>query len=263
MIGQLIRAVIYGFLFMTIGLPLLIFAGVIVPAQLLFAGWFMREMSPDSQQIRAAVNRGQITTGMDATRMVEHMRSVRATVAAPEEAQRNNRTLHIAVVEVTGPTDRRVYLDVEGASNAAMLVIADDPINWVVKNASPLQRAKLAFETPSAFGIIGAHKGLIAGIRSGAFGARNIVRPRHMTGEASGNWQAAACQTLQAWAEYFGVDPQDVGIWHFTDPVAIGLTEKRLKAVGGDEFISRTLDMPCGSRRSSNGGGSTYRVRSR
>lgn len=249
MLGQLVRAIIYVFLFLTIGLPILIVAGVIVPSQIFLMSFLAREINPDGAAVRAANNRGQVATGADTKKLLEHLRYIRSTAASPDEAPRNNRTLHIAVVETSSRSNQRIAIDIAKAEKAGVVIIAEDPINWVVRNAVPMQRAKIAFETPTVFGLHNFHPGLVAGLRSSAFGASNIARPRHMLNEGSGRPLATACATLAVWSAYFGVDPQDVGIWHFKDPVAIWVSQKGLTATGGDEYMSRVLDLPCDSEQ--------------
>lgn len=253
LIGDIVRWVIYSFILLTVGIPFLLVTGMMGTF-----GYF------SDTRIDTPSNRANIATGADSKKLAAQLKHVRSTAAQPEEAPRNNRILHVAVIEVTDTNAPKVAIDLANAGKAGLLVIAEDPIAFSLNNASPAQRAKVAFESPGVFGIHNAHNGLVAGIRSSAFGANNISRPRHLTGEQNGRTTALGCNTLRIWARHFGVPVGEIGVWHFTDPSRIRISERGLAGSGGDDFIARNLDVNCFSDNSTtNSRGGVVIIRSR
>jgi hypothetical protein len=199
-----------------------------------------------------------ITTGVDPTAFKEIDKRLRSLSAYEGEAKGAAKSLQVVVVrfpegldgegnetslarEPDGFTSVDLNLLVQGT---ATLLIADAPIRWRVKDAPELGRALLAVESPMAFDLVGARKGLLAGYRVAGHTRADVTRPRDIVEGAN---VERFCSAIRAWRNHFNLDRQDVWLTAVDRPTEVTITDQRVYHTGREVNGIRPLSDICGS----------------
>lgn len=127
---------------------------------------------------------------------------------------------------------KQVALDLSGIKTAAVVLIANRPVVWQVEGARSDQRAKIGFEGPFAFDLVGGHQGLLAGFRVSAFGGGKTASPRDLKNIGEKKFHRRLfCANAKRWQRYFDVPEGKIFIWHIRNPRKI---QAGFFAVSGD-----------------------------
>jgi hypothetical protein len=186
-------------------------------------------------KIESAQKRSGVVSGDDPRLLKELYQRLERMAALSAEAKRAD-SVHVVLLSLT-PADkqiepkprtetvsaldslnsaavRRASLDLSMIGTSAVVVIADQPIVWQVAGAQRDQQAKVAFEGPFAFDLIGAHPGLLAGFRIAAFGGGPTASPRdYLEAGADRSYRRRACTSVKRWQSYFDVPAGSLRIW--------------------------------------------------
>ena len=176
---------------------------------------------------------GDIAFGGDLKKLTAVAERLRNNAASRDEAALYNKTLHVAVVyglpePAQSNVSSKVVIDLDGAGDAAALIISAGPVMWRVEHASKDQRAKIGIEGPSAFDIENGPPHILAGFRSGAFGVEDSTSPRDYLEDAGDQRKSRLCSALNHWLKLFDTPPQRVRFFVFNQPTRISVKESGL-----------------------------------
>lgn len=173
----------------------------------------------DLDLISRSYTQGDLVIGGDLERLTKIYKKLKASRAPAREPSRSNRILHVAIVDAPivmansrGPAPH-IGVDLKDAGDAAVLLVAEEPLIWSIRNASSDQRAKISVEGPAAFDVENAPAGLLADFRTGAFGAARTTSPADYVAFADHERAARLCGALRRWAELYDTPLSKIGIW--------------------------------------------------
>lgn len=187
---------------------------------------------PLLSKIEQAQDARGVVSGDDAVALKRlYLRLEKMTATAADA--RRAKALHIIFYSSGASAEQkeeRIALDLSAIGTSAALFIVDRPAHWQIANAQG-ERAKLGFEGPFAFDLVGAPDGLLAGFRIGAFGAGKTASPRDFTEfHADKSRQRLVCKALDRWQRYFGVAKGDLYVWSVTNARRVAVGEETVTA---------------------------------
>jgi hypothetical protein len=129
---------------------------------------------------------------------------------------------------------QQASLDLSEIGTSAAVLIADQSVIWEIAGAQSNERAKIGFEGPFAFDLVGAHFGLLAGFRISAFGGGPTADPRdYLEARADRTYQRRACASIKRWQSYFDVRTENLGIWSTDTAHVIKIGRHNVTTGGG------------------------------
>jgi hypothetical protein len=195
------------------------------------------DQSFDNQTVKANATSDDYALAGSTKTLVDLNRHLRRLSANSSEARGRTKGLHLIIADFpegtppagqTAPASRvkGVTLDLAAIDTSAALIVARQPVVWTIANTSTAQRAKLAFDGPTAFWLENAHVGLLAGYRISTFGADTVIDPTALVGTWSQEGEADFCEALESWSKFFGVGVDEIRIWHVRNATRIALTDR-------------------------------------
>ena len=184
----------------------------------------------EGRKIRRALTNRQIVQGGNRQSLLQMYNVARDLTALPGEAARGASNLQIVVFQTGDTVDTEgktiltadgflpVELDLSKMDFSRVLLLADSPIIWRVKGTDYNYRGRVGFEGLAPFQITGAEKGLLAGTRVLAFGARRPTNPRWFFKKADmEDNRREICTSIKNWMEIFGVEAGATRIFKVVD----------------------------------------------
>ena len=228
--------------FLVLGAPIL--AGIFAP--MVFMGTLGSLFDRDRFRIDQVVSADDIAFGGDAKKLLSTYKRLRAASANPGDARISNKSLSVAIVEVSKDrlqdrapsglgilgnstrTTRPIEVSLKEAGDGAVLLVADRPVMWQPVGVRASHRAKIAIEGNAVFDLLNAPQGLLAGFRVGAYGAHDTTDPRDLGDSAPKKGLYRFCSSMRVWAEQFNVEMGDIRVFRFKDPSRIAVVGDRL-----------------------------------
>jgi hypothetical protein len=223
-------------------------------------------LDPLLSKMESAQERSGVMSGDD-PRLLKRLYQRLEKMAAPSAEARHADFVHVILLSFPPATKQagpraqsvlesrkdaavqRASLDLSAIGTSAAVLIADQPVIWEIAGARPDQRAKIGFEGPFAFDLVGAHSGLLAGFRVSAFGGGLTARPRdYLEAGADRTYQRRACASIDRWQSYFDVRSENLGIWSIDNAQAIKVGPNDVVA-GSRAHLSRYSVASICSRR--------------
>lgn len=255
------KHVVYGLVFLFFGAPILLTLiawsiGVGILA------YMTNSVDVDRARFDQAFSNEDLDFGGDESALLKTYRKLRSNAASPADGRVGNRSLSVAVVNVT--TDRRyvaksrilgigpevkniitrpIEINLANATGDAVLLIANRPVIWSAVNAGPAQRAKIAVEGVAVFDLVNAPRGLLAGFKIGAYGAKDATESTDAEGDDL--QKRRFCHSLSRWAQHFNISSANIRVWHVTDPQRISLQRTGLEQTGGSISPSTAMNQLC------------------
>jgi hypothetical protein len=211
---------------------------------------FVPILNPDRVSIENAVTVDDIAFGGNTKQLRETLKRLRSLTASESDARAFNRSLAVAVVNVSADrsTKKPIEIDLANAHDGAVLVIANRPITWSAVGVTPKHRAKLAFESSAVFDVVNAPRGLLAGFRVGGFGAANATNPLDIQRNGSLKDLARFCDSMRSWSSHFQVSPGNIKVWRIEDPDRVSVYGDSLSIDGGTEPKPEYISDICRSK---------------
>lgn len=210
-------------------------------------------LGPSSMQTRF----GDIALGQDKKSLSRLAKRLRSISALPEDAPANH-VVHIGIIESlpggggAGPESAppKIVVDFANAGDAAMVLFKSGAVILRSENASDAQRAKLGVEGGGPFDLENAPKGLLAGFRIDAFGAR-VAFPRDYF--ARSDPHGPFCASVREWAALYGVRLGAMRIYVFRAPTRINVLQNGLSgAPEPKSSLTWTAGIECRDHMQSN-----------
>jgi hypothetical protein len=156
------------------------------------------------------------------------------------EAARNNRALHVIVLQSPyGINTDKVTLNMRDVADAGYLFIFNGPVTWTVKNAPAAARAKLAFLSQDAFDLQGAPDGLLAGYEIGGG-----IKPEDYVDMTGRQPDYQFCARMVHWSQFFGAKFEETQLWLYNIAPEFNLGS-RVAPAGSNPQWSRPIAMEC------------------
>lgn len=248
------RLIVGAIVFLLIGVPLMIVAFVQLYVGTTMFGIFGLMGDFGRLRIERNLNADDIAFGGDAKQLRATYERLRKLTASVADGRISNRSLSVAVVDVTNDRVRAeglarftfghsaksrrtqpIEVDVGQAGEGAVLLLANRPVRWSAADVQPGQRAKIAIEGSAVFDVAEMPKGLLAGFRIGAFGAFDPADANDAAPRSSLKRRKRFCRSVVTWARHFQVEAGDIRLWRMTDPDRITLMGDRLSQSGGTQ----------------------------
>ena len=211
----------------------------------------MPQFDPLLSQMEAAQKEGGVVSGDNPRALKRLFLRLEKTAALSVEAKQAD-ILHLGfidfdAIDVQSDAERarsagssplrskaikQVALDLSGIKTAAVVLVANRPVVWNVEGARADQRAKIGFEGPFAFDLVGGHQGLLAGFRVSAFGGGRTASPRDLKNIYDAKiHRRLFCASAKRWQRYFDIPDDRIYIWHIRNPRKV---QAGLFTVSGD-----------------------------
>lgn len=210
----------------------------------------------DLELVSSYATPADLAIGGDIERLTKVYKKLKASTAGSNEPARSNRLLHVGILDIPGVTAgaparvERIALDLKNAGDAAVLLIAQGPVIWNIRNASPDQRAKIAIEGPAAFDVENAAPGLLAAFRTEAFGIANTTSPADYAASTTPERAARLCAALRRWANLFETPLSNVGLWIVKSPTEIKVQQSGLSTTDWPQPRASDAQSKCSSSNS-------------
>lgn len=208
----------------------------------------------DEWSINNNLKKMGIVTGNDTKKLVQQFRRLK-NLSAPNGAVRGVDFLHVVIIDTNQQFSKSSFfntddyvmakLDLANMSNSALVLIADVPYVWQVKNASSVPIARLGFEGAVPFDIKNAKDGMIAGFKIASFGAWRTFSPSDFHLRDCFVQRRKICSSLRAWQQFFNLKDYSVRIWHLLNPQSISPSAEYLISDSSDQFAIGYINQMC------------------
>jgi hypothetical protein len=126
---------------------------------------------------------------------------------------------------------RRLSLDLTGAPDRAVVVLADQPVAWTVSTLPPDRVGAVGVESGAAFSVRDGRSGLLGGFRSRAFGAPATAPVLDPSRYGPGT-RRAFCDAARLWAAQYGLPLERLRYTLVENPTFLALDGERLRTDG-------------------------------
>jgi hypothetical protein len=175
-------------------------------------------------------NHGGITSGPDYYALEELEDKVSSFAAYRGEAKNAARTLQVLLVTFEGPQAAAasasallpIKLDMSGARETAVVIVADRPLLIEFDGKAPTRRAMLGVEGIAPFDLRNAPKGVLSGFKIAAFGAHRVARPDQVS---SAKDARIFCGAIKNWRTFYGLALGAVRMDAATDATSFKVTD--------------------------------------
>ena len=216
----------------------------------------MNTIASDEWIIQDRLKREGLDGGQDAHRLARDYRRLKSLASAKGTVS-SAKYVHVVMVETgnhfsaVSSANHGPYvqgeLDLAYLADSALVIIADQPYIWHVKNGSSVPAARLGFEGRAPFDLRNAQKGLLAGFRVASFGFTGTVGGNDFYKRNCRETRQRICYSLNVWKNFFSVDGKSVGVWHVTDPKSLQPIYDGLASDSSDQSFLGDIGAVCGA----------------
>ncbi|TGD96058.1 hypothetical protein [Methylobacterium nonmethylotrophicum] len=156
--------------------------------------------------------------------------------AHPDRVAGSAAALDLIGLVFTAPRDtsagyRPLALDLSGAPDRAVVVLAEQPVTLTLATTPPDRVAALGVESSAAFSVAEGRPGLLAGFRALPFGASEVAPVLDPLRVGPGTLRDA-CAALRLWATQFGLPLRQARYTLIENPTRIALAGEALQSDG-------------------------------